>query len=158
MASGQQVLPEAKQIVNRTVHRQKVLCVARRFEPAHVAFPLASRLMRDFGAVIHPLPSVMHDTRAEVSTCCSIAARVVGHDRARHVPQPFQQLAKETLCGTGVPSLLHENIEHFSILVYRTPQIMTRSSNRNKHFIEIPRVTQSPLAPPNPLRERCPEL
>ena len=52
MASGQQVLPEAKQIVNRTVHRQKVLCVARRFEPAHVAFPLASRLMRDFGAVV----------------------------------------------------------------------------------------------------------
>jgi hypothetical protein len=48
MNRTQQMLPKTKQIVNGAMHEEKMLGVARRFESAHLAFPLARRLMRHF--------------------------------------------------------------------------------------------------------------
>jgi hypothetical protein len=143
MASGQEMPSEAKQIVHRTVDREKMLCLARRFEATPMVLSLASQLMRDLGAVVQPLPSAMPNAGEKVSTCCSIAAQTIGYDCARHILQPLQQFAKETLRGTGVPSLLHQDIEHLSILVDRAPQIVVFAPDRHEHFIEMPDIAET---------------
>jgi len=49
---------------------------------------------------------------------------------------------KATLRGTGVPSLLHPNIQHFSILIDRMPQIVLFAPDRHEHFVEVPDVAE----------------
>jgi hypothetical protein len=44
--------PYSEKILDDTVEREKLLGLASRFESAHLPFPLASRLMRGFGAVV----------------------------------------------------------------------------------------------------------
>jgi hypothetical protein len=42
----------SEKILDDTVEGKKPLGLARRFEAAHLPFPLASRLMRDCGAIV----------------------------------------------------------------------------------------------------------
>jgi hypothetical protein len=53
-----------------------------------------------------------------------ITAELVGDDGARNVLQSFQQFAKEFLCGLFVTPWLHEDIEHFAILIDGAPQVL----------------------------------
>jgi hypothetical protein len=46
----------------------------------------------------------------------------------------------------GIPSFLHENVQHLAILINRAPEIMAFSMNRDKHFINVPCVSQASLA------------
>ena len=55
----QQVAPYAKKILDDTVEGEKALGLASRFESAHVPFSLASRLMRNFGAIVGEEPGVV---------------------------------------------------------------------------------------------------
>ena len=75
-------------MVDRTVHCQKVLCLARRFESTHGAFTLASQLMRDLGSVVQTLPLAVRTVGEEFSTSHPMAAQAIRHNRARHVLQP----------------------------------------------------------------------
>jgi hypothetical protein len=69
----------------------------------------------------------MFDTGHDFSSRSTIAPQLVCDDHARDIPQPFQKLAKELLCGLLVPALLNQNIQYVSILIYRTPQVMELS-------------------------------
>jgi hypothetical protein len=55
--------PEAKEIPNESVHRQEPLRVRGGFEPPHLSVALASRLMRDFGAIVFVLLRTVHNGR-----------------------------------------------------------------------------------------------
>jgi hypothetical protein len=54
MASGQEMPPEAEEIVEWAMDRKKPLYLPRGFEPAHLSFSLPCRLMRDFRSVVSP--------------------------------------------------------------------------------------------------------
>jgi hypothetical protein len=69
-----QMPPQAKEVVNRTVHREKPLGVTRGFEPTHLAFLLAGRLMRHFCFIVCPFVLVVADTRQKFPACCPVAA------------------------------------------------------------------------------------
>ena len=47
---------DSEEILDDAVHRCKTLQMGSRLEPAHLAFPLAGRLMRDFRAIVFILP------------------------------------------------------------------------------------------------------
>ena len=49
---SQQVASYAERVLDDTVEGEKPLGLARRFELAHLPFPLAGRLMRGFGAIV----------------------------------------------------------------------------------------------------------
>lgn len=49
---SQQMAPYSEKILDHTVEGEKPLSLASRFESAHLRFPLASRLMRGFGAIV----------------------------------------------------------------------------------------------------------
>ena len=61
--SPQQVTSNAKKILNESVHRQESLRVSRRFEPAHLPFALASRLMRNFDPIVLVSLGAVHNRR-----------------------------------------------------------------------------------------------
>ena len=48
MNSAEQMSADSEEILDDAVHRCKTLQMGSRLEPAHLAFPLAGRLMRDF--------------------------------------------------------------------------------------------------------------
>ena len=148
----------AKQVVDGTVNRAKPLGVPGGFEAAHVSFSLPRRLMRDFCAVVLSAPLAMGNTGDDVPACCPIAGEHIGHQLTWDILQSFQQLAKEACGGVFVPSLLHEDIQDLAILIDRTPQIVARAINRDKHFVEMPGVAPSPLALPKRLRDSLSEL
>src|SRR5687768_4992844 len=70
----------------------------------------------------------------------SVALEFVGHEHARHVGQPFKQLAKEFLCRPLVPATLDQDVQHLPVLIDRPPEIMALALDRQKHFIHIPLV------------------
>jgi hypothetical protein len=83
---------------------------------------------------------------------------LIGDKEPRHIVQPLQQFPKEALGGALVPALLDQDIQHLAILIDCTPQIVALAINRDKHFVEIPRVTQPPLAVTQLLGEGRPEF
>ena len=61
MHRAEQVSAHPKEVLHETMHRQEALGVFDRFEPAHLAFTLPRRLMRDLGSVVLVLPRAVHD-------------------------------------------------------------------------------------------------
>jgi hypothetical protein len=90
MASGQEMPPEAEEIVDRAVDREKPLYLPRGFEPAHLPFPVARRLMRDFPSVVSPAVLAVADAGQEFSAGSAIAAQPISHNETGNVAQAFQ--------------------------------------------------------------------
>jgi hypothetical protein len=57
----QQVASQSKEILDDAVKGEKPLALTGRFESAHLTFPLAGRLMRDFGAIVGVAFRVVRD-------------------------------------------------------------------------------------------------
>ncbi len=61
---------------------------------------------------------------------------------------PFNSLRKETFGCTLIAMLLYKDIQHITILIDRTPKIMTYAIDRNKYLIEEPCITEISLSMP----------
>jgi|TARA_B100002003_G_scaffold241747_1_gene263838 hypothetical protein len=61
--SSDQVAANTEEILDGAVHREKLLRVRGRFEPAHLALALPGRLVRDLGAIIRVLVCDVDDGR-----------------------------------------------------------------------------------------------
>jgi hypothetical protein len=149
---------ETKEIRDRTMSREKPLGLAWGFKLAHLTFPLPCWLMRDFGAVVKARALPVRHTGQALSAGSPITAKLIGHQQAGYILQPFQQLAKEAFCGVFVPPLLHENIQDLAILVHSPPQIVALPTNRDKYLIEMPGVAKPPPSMPKLVRENLAEL
>jgi hypothetical protein len=57
-----------------------------------------------------------------------------------------QQSLEETLGSRTIPSVLHQDVQHLTVLVYYAPKVVRYTSDTNEHFIQVPRV--SGLRPP----------
>src|SRR5437763_1707463 len=77
-----------------------------------------------------------------------VALQFVGDEHLRDIRQPFEELAKEFLRGPLIPAALHQDIEHVSLLIDGSPQIVTLSFDRQKHFIQVPLVPRPWTATP----------
>jgi hypothetical protein len=51
--------------------------------------------------------------------------------------------SKETFGCFGIPSWLNENVEHDTVLVHSTPEIVLHALDPHEHLIEVPLVTRS---------------
>ncbi len=63
MNGAEQMSADSEEILDDAVHRCKTLQMGSRLEPAHLAFPLAGRLMRDFRAIVFILPGTVDHGR-----------------------------------------------------------------------------------------------
>ena len=59
---------------------------------------------------------------------------------------PLQQLAEEAFGGSPIATRLDEDIDHVTILIHGTPEILTPALDRHEDLIQVPRVAQTTLA------------
>jgi hypothetical protein len=53
-----------------------------------------------------------------------VATQAIGDDALRLVLEPREQVLEEALRSRGITAVLHQNVEHNTILVPRTPEIV----------------------------------
>ncbi len=74
-----------------------------------------------------------------------IAPEFVGHELPGWFSLVLQRLTKEPLSSSVISLLGHQNIDHVPVLIDRSPQITTLTSDRQEQFVNIPDVAQSSL-------------
>ncbi len=109
-------------------------------------FSLSRRLMRHFGAVIRiDLIEVFHG-RHDRAVRGGVALEFVGHQPSWFTALAFEEMAKEAFGRLFISPMLHENINRVAVLVHGPPQIVLLPLNRDKDFIKVPGISQTPLA------------
>jgi hypothetical protein len=48
--------------------------------------------------------------------------------------------------GVLIAAALHEDIQHISVLIHRSPQILSFATDREKHFVQMPRIATARAA------------
>ena len=89
---------------------------------------------------VHPFVLAVLHARQDLAFCCSITLQLIGDDHARNVVHPFEQLAEKSLRGLFVALALHKDIEHISILIHRSPQILSLATDGEEDLTQVPFV------------------
>ena len=142
MGRPQQMSAHPEEILHHAVDRREALQMAGQLEAPHLAFPLACGLVRDFGAVVRILIRDVNDRRHHGPRGRRVAPQFVGDQPAGYAALAFQQLPEKAHCGAPVPPRLHQDVEDVAVLVYRPPQVLLTTVQRDEQLIEVPRVPE----------------
>ena len=66
----------------------------------------------------------MDDGRHDLAVSGTVASQLVGDQLPGRAALPLQQLAEESFGGFLITARLDEDINHITILVYRTPEVL----------------------------------
>jgi hypothetical protein len=132
--------PRTKMLRDGPIGREEALGMARRLKPLHTPLALTRGLMRVFYTVVQIAMLAMFDSRENLSLRRSVALEFVGDEHARHVRQPFEELAEELLRCPLVTSALHPDVEHVPLLIHRPPHIVPFTFNGEYPLVEVPLV------------------
>ena len=111
-----------------------------RLEPLHLPLSPPGRPMRILGPIIQiPTLSVL-DAGKQLTLSDAVASQLVGHDYPRHVLQTLQKPPKEALRRVGIAPGLNKNIEHDTILIDGTPEIVLHALDPDEDFVHVPLV------------------
>ncbi len=103
---------------------KETLCMLGRLEALHPAFSLPGRLMGVLCSIVEVSALPMSDSRQEYSLGCTVTTELVGYDHARVALGGSQQFAKEAHSSEAVALRLHQNVNHGTVLIDGTPEIM----------------------------------
>ena len=132
--------PRAEVLGNRTIRGEETLSVPGGFEPPHVPFLLARRLVGVFWPIVQVVVLPVFDAREALSLRRAVAFQPIGDNDPWHVPASFEELAEELLGCMLVPPTLHQDIEHSPVLIHSPPEIMALPIDRKEDFIQMPLV------------------
>jgi hypothetical protein len=96
----------------------------------------------------------MPHIRQDFSLCDAIAAEPIPDDFARLVLQAHQEASEKAYGRCGVTPLLHDDIEHYTVLVHHAPKIEELAVDLQIHLIRVPSVGR----PRPPLAQPCREV
>jgi len=68
-------------------------------------------------------------------------------NRQGGLPCPFNSIRKKALRSTLVATRLNQDIDHVTILIDGTPEILPLTLDSDEYLIRVPRVTQPALPP-----------
>ena len=74
-----------------------------------------------------------------------IAPKLVRNELPWWLPLMFQHLKEEALSSLTISPARHQNIDHISTLIHRSPHVVALAPDRDEEFVNIPDVAQSPL-------------
>jgi hypothetical protein len=77
----------------------------------------------------------MLNTRQDLAFGGPKGSKFVRHNDPRRVARNLQQLAKETFRCLFVAVALHQNIEHVSVLINGSPEVVQFASDADEHLI-----------------------
>ena len=144
--------PDSKEILHNSVYRREPLHVGGRREAPHLALPVTRRLVGDLGSIVRVLISDVDRRRRHGAARGGVGAQLVGDQSSRNTALGFQQLPKESDGCSPIPVRLHEDVQDVTVLVYRAPQILVATLDRDEHLVEMPGVSHPTAAAPQPPR------
>jgi len=80
-----EMTPESKKIIDGAMGGKEALRMVGRFKPAHLAFPLSGRLMRNLGTIILVCILLVHNTWQDFLLCGAITPELICYDNAWRV-------------------------------------------------------------------------
>jgi hypothetical protein len=98
------------------------------------------------------------DIGQQLTMSNAVAAQLVGHSHPWFIPQALQQPLEEALRRLRIATGLNEDIEHNTILIDGTPEIMLHTLNADEHFVDVPLVTGAWPAPSQAISETGSEI
>jgi hypothetical protein len=112
-------------------------------EALQAPLPLARRLMRVLGAVVHVPGLAGFHAGKPVAWGSAIAVELVRDEHPGHVRQPLEPLAEARLRRLRVAMTWYKHIQGVPILIDRPPQIMPSAVDGEEDLIHVPRVAGS---------------
>ena len=122
--------------------REKPLGMPGGFESAHLSFPLAGRLMRDFGSIVGVSLHTMNGVAEDGSHGSRVASQLVGNHPRWFRTLAAQKSSKEALCGVLITMRLDQDVDHVTVLVHGTPQVLLLAVDSNEDLVQIPVVAE----------------
>src|SRR5947199_1336981 len=120
------------------MHLDETLGVPSRLEPSHSLLPLPRRLMRVLGPVVSITMLSMSNAGHHDPFCGPVATQFVRNDHTRWMPNHVQQLAKETHGGESIPLGLDKNVEHNTVLIDSSPEVVRNAVDFEEDIIQMP--------------------
>ena len=102
--------------------------------------------MRCLGPIVRVLARVVGDQGYDVPMGHAVAAELIGHETHRFLPLTLQEFSKESPRRLPVPTRLDEKVDQVPVLIHRAPQILPLAVDRDEHFVQEPRITESTLS------------
>src|SRR3954453_11128196 len=99
------------------------------------------RLMRVLRPVVQITMLSMSHAGHHHSFCCPVAAELISNNDARLGSCAPQQLAKKPHRGKPVPLRLHKDIQDDTILIDRSPQVMSDTVDLQEDLVQMPFIT-----------------
>lgn len=124
---------------------EEPLCLFRRFDALHWPLALPGRLMGVLGPVVKIAALAMSNIGKHEPFGGAVAPKLVGDYDSRFASSTAQEFPKEALRREPVASGLNENINHGSVLIHCTPEIMSETLDLQGDFIEVPLRSQLSL-------------
>ena len=74
-----------------------------------------------------------------------VASQFVGNDSQWFDTLAPQEYLKESFCGPLIPVRLDQDVDHVTVLVHSTPQVMLLAVDSKEHLVQVPVVADLPL-------------
>ena len=145
-------------VVDRGMHAEEALGGSGRFESLHLALSSPYRLMRIFGAIVHPKPLLMPAGQSQTPERRGVGAQLVGDQQFRREALFAEQLAYQLGGRRPVATTLDQDLEDLTHVVDGTPQIHVLARDPDDHFVEMPAIARSRTAPSQALSDRRSEF
>ena len=144
--------PDSKEILHNSVYRCEPLHMGGRREAPHLALPLTRQLVGDLGSIVRVLISDVDHRRHHGAARGGTGAQLVGDQSSRETALGFQQRPQESDGCSPIPVRLREDVQDVTVLVYRAPQILLATLDRDEHLVEMPSVSHPTASAPQPPR------
>ena len=118
----------------------KSLSLPHRLESPHPSLPEPRRLMGLLCPVILILLSAVDRIGNQLTMCHSITTQFVGNDFPGFAAIVSYKAPEETFCSSPVTFFLQIHVNHFTVLICRSPQVMLLAVDLNGNFIDVERV------------------
>lgn len=101
--------------------------------------------MRNFHTIVLILVGDMGQRRRDLTQGCSITSEFICDNFPRYECLAFKQFSEETQRHSFISAALHQNVDDVTILIDRSPKILTFTTYRQKYLIQVPGIAQSAL-------------
>ena len=91
--------------------------------------------MRVLRSVVQPPMLSMFNGGYQLPLRGSVAPHLVGDHDPRGKSGPLEQFAKKLLRCRPIAAALHEDINHLTLSIHRSPQVKLLSLDRDQHFV-----------------------
>lgn len=99
--------------------------------------------MRNLGSVICILACIVNRVWDELSMCGAIAFQLIGHYFPGFIIMILQQALEKALGRLAVASCLQKPIDHLSVLINSSPQVLLLTLDFHEHFVDEKCISKS---------------